>query len=104
LRPRLGVPPGIRLAFLAPAATAFVTFATIGFYAALIPGLLAGSMHQPSPVVSGLVVFELFAVATIAGSATGRLPSRTAMLAGLSLLLPSRALLVTAELAQSLPV
>jgi len=37
LTPRLGVPPKIRVQFISPAVTAFVVFALIGFYAALIP-------------------------------------------------------------------
>jgi hypothetical protein len=54
-----------RLQFLSPAVTAFVTFALIGFYAALIPNFLAESLHEESPLVSGAVVFELFTAATL---------------------------------------
>jgi MFS family permease len=39
LHPRLGVPKEIRLAFLSPAVTAFVTFALIGFYGCSHPQL-----------------------------------------------------------------
>ena len=97
LHPRFGVPQKIRMAFLAPAVTAFATFALIGFYAALIPSLLRDSLGQSSPLVAGLVVFGLFGVATAVTVLTAHLAERTAMLSGLALLPPSLALLVAAQ-------
>ncbi|SRR5579871_1355631 len=102
LTPRLGVPSQIRVQFISPAVTAFVVFALIGFYAALIPNLLVESLHQKSPSVSGSVVFALFAVAAVCVILTGRLTSRTAMLGALIVLLPSVWLLVAAQLAHSM--
>jgi predicted MFS family arabinose efflux permease len=104
LRPRIGVPQEIRLRFVAPAATSFATFALIAFYAALIPNLLVDSLHQPAPLVAGIVVCELFGVAAVTILSTGRIESWTAMLGALALLLPSVWLLVGAEVAQSLPL
>lgn len=104
LRPRLGVPQKIRLGFVPPAVTAFAVFALMGFYAALIPNLLSQSMHQSSPAVAGAVVAELCAVAAIAVIVTGKLSSRTAMLSGLGLLVPSLWLLVAAEWVHSMPL
>jgi MFS family permease len=104
LKPRLGVPQQIWLPFVAPAVAAFATFALIAFYAALIPNLLAASLHQSAPLVAGAIVCELFGIAAIAIISTGRLGSQAAMLGALALLLPSVWLLVGAELAQSLPI
>jgi len=104
LKPRLGVPRRIWLQFVAPAATSFATFALIAFYAALIPNLLAESLHQPAPFVAGAVVCELFGIAAVTILSTGRLESRAAMLAALALLLPSVWLLVGAEVARSMPL
>lgn len=104
LHPRLGVPADIRLAFVPPAVCAFATIAVLGFYSALIPGLLSRVLDQPSPVVSGLVVALLYGVAAVTVAATSRLSSRSAMLTGLALLLPSLALLVTAELLHSMAI
>lgn len=101
LRPRLGVPKQIRVAFLSPAVTAFVTFALIGFYAALIPSLLRESLHQTTPVVAGTVVFLLFLAATLIVVVTGKLSGQTAVLWGLVLLPPSLGLLLTAEVVKS---
>jgi MFS family permease len=106
LQPRPGVPRQIRIAFAAPAVTAFATFALIGFYAALIliPDLLQDSLGQSSPLMAGLVVFGLFGVAAAVAAMTGKLSERTAMLSGLALLPPVLAILVAAQLLQSLPV
>jgi len=102
LKPRLGVPAKIRLQFVSPAVTAFAVFALIGFYAALLPNLLAQSLHQKSPAVSGAVVFGLFAISAACVWLTARFTSRTATFASLGLLLPSVWLLVAAELAHSM--
>lgn len=104
LKPRLGVPQQIWLGFVAPATAGFATFALIAFYAALIPNLLAASLHQPAPLVAGAIVGELFGIAAVTILSSGRIGSQAAMLGALALLLPSVWLLVGAELAQSLPL
>ena len=105
LRPRLGLPKEVRPAFLAPAFTAFATFALIGFYAALLPTMLQDSLREGSPAVSGAIVFELFLVAATVAALTGtKTAGRTAMLSGLALLPPSLALLLAAEAIRSMPV
>jgi MFS family permease len=104
LTPRLGVPAKIRVQFISPAVTGFVVFALIGFYAALIPKLLADSLHQKSPAISGSVVFGLFAVAAACVVLTSRFAFRAAMLGGLVVLLPSVWFLVAAQLAHSMPL
>jgi MFS family permease len=104
LKPRIGVPAHIRLQFVAPAVTGFATFALIGFYGALLPSLLAQSLHQPGPAIAGAVVCALFLVAALTILSTGRLHSRTAMMSGLALLPPSLWLLVGAQMAQSMPI
>ena len=104
LKPRFGVPQQIWLRFIAPAAAAFATFALIAFYAALIPNLLADRLHQPAPLVAGLVVCELFGIAAITILSTGKLESQTTMFGALALLLPSVWILVGAEVARSMPL
>jgi MFS family permease len=104
LRPRIGVPPGIRLQFISPAVTGFATFSLIGFYSALIPSLLGETLHQSAPLVAGAVVCELFLVAAVAIVTSSALASQTATLAALALLPPSVWILVGAEVAHSLPL
>ena len=102
LKPRLGVPANIRLAFIAPATAAFAAFALVGFYAALLPTILSTVLHQANHAVGGAVVCELFAVAAAAVPLTRRLSSRAAMNGGLVAMLPGVGLLVAAEYAGSL--
>ena len=104
LKPRLGVPQNIRLQFVAPAVTGFATFALIGFYSALIPNLLADSLHVSAPAVAGAIVCELFAIAALTILGTGRLNSQPTMLSALAVLLPSVWLVVVAEVTRSLPL
>jgi MFS family permease len=104
LRPRLGVPSGIRAEFFAPAVTVFGCMALFGFYGALAPTILGQDLHQTSRAVSGGVVFELCIVAAFTVFATRTVRSRTAMLSGLALMLPSVALLAWAQDAKSMPI
>jgi MFS family permease len=104
LRPRLGVPAGVRKRFVAPAATAFAAFALFGFYFALVPSLLAEGLRRPDHALAGAVVCELSIAAAGCVVMTRRLQSRKAMLAGLILLLPSVALLVCARELQSMGI
>jgi len=104
LRPRVGVPRAILLEFASPAVSVFGTMALIGFYAALLPSLLAERLHRTNHAAGGMVVFWLFAVAVAVVILSRRLASRTAMLAGLALLVPSLALLELAEWLRSMPV
>jgi MFS family permease len=104
MQPRLGVPAEIRTRFIAPAVTAFGMFALFGFYAALAPSILAQELHESNRALGGGVVFELCIASTAAVILTRSLSSRTAMLAGLVLLLPSLLLLVVAQTMASLPI
>jgi predicted MFS family arabinose efflux permease len=102
LRPRLGVPQSIWLQFISPAVGGFAVFALIGFYAALIPGLLHESLNYPAPAIAGALAAEVFGVAAVTILSTGRIGSQFTLMGALALLLPSVWLLVGAEIAQSL--
>ena len=104
LRPRIGVPSGIRIAFVAPAAIAFTAFALGGFFAALAPGLLTKQLHETDLAVVGSIVGLFFGAAAITVVATKALASRTAMLCACALLLIGLALLLVAESARSMPM
>ena len=104
LRPRIGVPREIIGAFIAPAVTVFASFALLGFYSALAPSLLQRSLGIESHAVGGAVIFELYAAAVLVLALTHWLAARAAMLWGLSLLIPSLALLVVAFQSHSLPL
>jgi MFS family permease len=97
MRPRLSVPSEIRAQFVAPAVTGFGAMALVGFYAALAPSLLAEQLHETSHAAAGAIFFELAVVVAASIVATKSLSSRVAMLWALALMIPSVALLVTAE-------
>jgi MFS family permease len=104
LRPRIGVPKDIRARFIAPAVSAFATFALTGFYFALIPSVLRESLHNPNPAVAGCVVFEMVGITVVSIFLTRAIPSQPAMMAGLIGLIPSCALMVTAQMSGSMPL
>jgi len=103
-RPRLGIPPAIRTQFIPPAVTVFGSMAFVGYYAALIPSILAENLHETNHAVAGAIFFELALIVAISVYATRSLSSRAAMLGGLVLLLPSLALLVAAQIAGSMTI
>ena len=97
LRPRIGVPSELRLAFVAPAAMAFAAFALGGFYAALAPEMLARSLHQGAPLIVGGIVALFFACGAATAVLTRALHGRKAMLVALALLWAGLGLLTLAE-------
>lgn len=99
---RLGVPHGKRAAFAAPGLTSFVLYSLVGFYSALIPGLLSKTLHITSHLASGLLVFTLFLASGITVYATAGLSSRAVMLWGIGLMLPALGLMIAAESQASL--
>lgn len=102
LRPRVGLPRELYGRFVAPAAIGFATFAVIGYYAALIPSLMAQTLNQQSPVAGAAMVALLCLVGATTCIVSRGLAPRTAMLLGSALLLPGVALLPGAEALGSL--
>ena len=102
MRPRLLVPSEIRAQFVAPAVTGFGAMALVGFYAALAPSLLAEQLHEASHAAAGAVFLELAVAVAASIVATMSLSSRVAMLWSLALMIPSVALLVSAQIAGSM--
>jgi MFS family permease len=92
----LGIPDRGRGEFIAAAVAAFAAFALLGLFSSLVPGFIAGQLHQGSHAVQGAVVFLLFAVGTVTQVALSRLPSRRVVLAGLILFQAALALIVAA--------
>jgi MFS family permease len=80
LHPRIGVPEGLRTAFLGSAALAFASFALGGFYTALTPGLLTHRMGQTNVAVIGGVTGLFYGAAALTATGARKL-SRGATLA-----------------------
>ena len=92
----LGIPERGRGEFVAAGVAAFAAFALLGLFSSLVPGFIAGQLHQGSHAVQGAVVFLLFAVGTVTQVTLSRLRSRRVVLAGLILFLVALALIVAA--------
>jgi MFS family permease len=102
LRPNVSVPPDIRAEFIAPAVTGFGAMALVGFFAAIGPTVLAQDLHVTNHAVAGALFFELAMTVAATILLTQNLPSRTAMLVGLGLMIPSVILVVSAQVRASM--
>ena len=96
----LGLPERGRGEFIAAGVAAFSAFALLGLFSSLVPGFIAGQLHEGNHAVQGAVVFLLLAVGTVTQVALSRFSSRHVVVAGLGLFLAALALIV-AGLAQS---
>jgi MFS family permease len=96
----LGIPERGREELIAAGVAGFAAFALLGLFSSLVPGFIAGQLHQDSHAVQGAVVFLLLAVATLTQMAVSRFSSSRVVMVGLSLFLVALALIV-AGLAQS---
>ncbi|HEY4012840.1 MAG TPA: MFS transporter [Polyangiaceae bacterium] len=104
LYPRIGVPKGLRLRFVAPASMAFATFALGGFFGALVPGLVTQRMHVSSVAVVGGVVGVFFGSAAVTAGFVPRTHARTALRCATGLLFVGLVLLIVADAVRSVPV
>ncbi|MDN5005446.1 MFS transporter [Bradyrhizobium sp. GCM10027634] len=104
IRPRASVPSSIRPQFVAPAVTGFGAMALVAFFAALAPSVLANELHVTSHAIAGAIFLELASAVAAVIALTRSISSPAAMLWSLGLMLPSLALLVTAQFAESLAV
>ncbi|TPL95596.1 MFS transporter [Mesorhizobium sp. B2-3-12] len=102
MRPRLSVPARIRSRFVAPAVTGFGAMALVGFYAAVAPSILAQQLHETNHAMAGALFFELAMIAALSIVALARMGSSKAMLAALTLMIPSAVLVVAAQMLASM--
>jgi MFS family permease len=81
------VPSEARAPFIAAVCAAIAVAALLGLFVSLVPSFLATEMHQTNHAVAGVIVFLLFAVATVTQVVLHRLTPRHALFGGfLSLL------------------
>jgi MFS family permease len=78
---RVAVPRQARTAFAAAAFGAAGVFTILGVFSALVPGFLAGSLHQPSHALAGGVASVVF-VASAAAQLSRARAGRASRLAG----------------------
>jgi MFS family permease len=91
---RLRAPAQARAQFIAASTGAFLTFAVGGLLAGLAGTFLAGPLHHPSAVLTGLVIFLNFGAGVLVQSTTTRWPAHRLIAAGLAPLLAGLVILV----------
>jgi MFS family permease len=92
----LGIPERGRSEFIAAGVAGFAAFALLGLFTSLVPGFIAGELHQGSHAVQGGVVFLLLAVGTVTQVVLSRFSSSRVILAGLTLFIAALGLILAA--------
>jgi MFS family permease len=83
---RVSVPREARGRYFAAAAAALVEFAVLGLFTSLAPSFLAGTLHQHSHAVAGLITFAVLGAAAVAQILLARTQPRHQLGLGLALL------------------
>nr|GID81481.1 putative multi-drug efflux transporter [Actinoplanes derwentensis] len=91
-------------AYLAAATGAFAAFSVFGFFTSVAPGFVAGTLHHPSRLLAGVIVFAVFGGSAVAQTLTTGLPARTRTTPGLAFQATGVLTLVTGMHLTSLPV
>jgi MFS family permease len=81
---RLRAPAGARRQFMAASTAAFLTFAVGGLLAGLAGRFLAGPLHHPSAVLTGVAIFVNFGAGVLVQTTTTRWPTDRLIATGLA--------------------
>jgi hypothetical protein len=90
---RIAVPAAARRTFFAATAAGVASFAVYGVFNSLAPSFLAGTLHERSPALAGVVAFAAFAAGAVAQIALSRAGLVRTLQLGLLVLIPGLALL-----------
>src|ERR1700734_1951166 len=101
---RVAIPAHARGTFFAATGAAAAAFAVYGVFNSLMPGFLAGTMHETSYAVAGAVAFSAFAAGAVAQIALGKAGIGTTLKVSLPVLLAGLALFTVGMWLPSLPV
>jgi MFS family permease len=101
---RVAIPPHARGTFFAATGAAAAGFAVYGVFNSLMPGFLAGTMHDSSYAVAGAVAFSAFAAGAIAQIALGTKGTATTLKVAMPVLFAGLALFTIGMWLPSLPV
>lgn len=100
---RLGVPASLRTIFISAGTAGFAGFAVLGFFTAVTPATL-GLLGHHNPLLTGVVVFVVFAASAAGQLVSIRLAPRPALLGGTGLLVVGTAVIGVGIGGESLPV
>lgn len=101
---RVSLPAGSRSAFSAAAIAAFAGFAVFGLFTSLAPSVLAGTLHETSRLMAGVVPFSVFAASAVSQIVLARATARTQLVLALALLVAGLAGLAIGVLTAGLVV
>jgi MFS family permease len=101
---RISIPAHARGTFFAASAAGAAAFAVYGVFNSLMPGFLAGTLHETSYAVAGAVAFAAFAAGSIAQIALGRTGVARTLRLSVPVILVGLALCAAAMWLPSLPV
>ena len=101
---RVAIPAHARGSFFAATMAAAAAFAVYGVFNSLLPGFLAGAMHETSYAVAGAVAFSAFAAGAVAQIALGKATIATTLKVSLPVLFAGLALFTVGMWLPSLPV
>jgi len=99
---RLSVPSEVRTTFIRASTVAFAAFATMGLFTAVAPAFVAKLIGNPSHVLSGTVVFALFAASTVGQLSLERFSSERALPIGCGVMIVGMAVIASGLAAASL--
>jgi MFS family permease len=102
LRPRVSVPPELRVVVLGAALGFFAAFSFLGLFSSLVPTFLHGTLGVHNFALIGSASLLIFVTAAISQAISARLPSRPSVITGLPLLLVCLAALEAALFAKAL--
>jgi MFS family permease len=101
---RVATPPHARGTFFAATAACAAAFAVYGVFNSLVPGFLAGTLHERSYAVAGAVAFAAFAAGALAQIAFGRAGTSVTLRRGTLAVFAGLALFAAGMWLPSLPV
>jgi hypothetical protein len=101
---RVAIPAHARGTFFAATMAAAAAFAVYGVFNSLMPGFLAGTMHETSYAVAGAIAFSAFAAGAVAQIALGKASVATTLKVSLPVLFAGLALFTVGMWLPSLPV
>src|SRR6202043_2540039 len=101
---RVAIPAHARGTFFAATAAGAAAFAVYGVFNSLMPGFLAGTMHETSYAVAGAVAFSAFAAGAVAQIALGKSGVATTLKVSVPLLFAGLTLFTAGMWLPSLPV
>ena len=101
---RMAIPAHARGTFFAATGAAAAAFAVYGVFNSLMPGFLAGTMHETSYAVAGAVAFSAFAAGAVAQIALGKAGIATTLRVSVPVLIAGLALFTVGMWLPSLPL